>query len=103
MVSPVAGLMAGNVLPDTLSCHLPPISSAWSLTLGALVARGLLAVAVAMTIPPRERKVVPISGDFYSCWRVDCHTEKKGRQAPASHDQAGADRREFLSNKRGPE
>jgi len=32
MVSPVAGLTVGNVLPETLSCHLPPMNSGWSLT-----------------------------------------------------------------------
>src|SRR5690348_1256326 len=48
MVSPVAGLRVGKVLPDTLSSHLPPIKSGWSLTFGFLAAWALGAVAVAM-------------------------------------------------------
>src|SRR6516165_5357717 len=50
MVSPVAGLSVGKVLPETLSSHLPPMSSGWSFTLGGLTAalRDLVAVAVAM-------------------------------------------------------
>src|SRR5436309_14084112 len=57
MVSPVAGLIVGNVLPDTLSRHLPPINSGWSLTAGGLTARvlGAGAVAVAMGCSFRQR------------------------------------------------
>src|SRR5438874_4547622 len=51
-VSPVAGLMAAKVLPETLSTNLPPMNSGWSLTLGGLTARGLLGVVVAMGRPP---------------------------------------------------
>src|SRR5262249_40556064 len=52
MVSPVAGLTVGKVLPDSLSSHLPPIKSGWSLTLGGLTARALVWVAVAMVRSP---------------------------------------------------
>ena len=55
MVSPVAGLMAGKVLPETLSSHLPPMNSGWSFTCGALVAFGLLGAAVAMSFSLRLR------------------------------------------------
>src|SRR5207244_11611841 len=49
MVSPVAGLIVGKVLPDTLSSHLPPMKSGGSLTLGGFtVGFALVAVAVAM-------------------------------------------------------
>src|SRR6516225_6638110 len=48
MVSPVAGLTVGNVLPETLSCHLPPMNSGWSLTRGGLTVRAFDGVAVAM-------------------------------------------------------
>src|SRR6266571_2969980 len=50
IVPPVAGLMAGNVFPETLSCHLPPIKSGWSFTCGALIVFGLLATAVLMMV-----------------------------------------------------
>src|SRR5262245_40637954 len=56
MVSPVAGLMVGNVLPETLSSHLPPIKSGWSLTLGGLTVRGFSAVAVAMRDSPQGKE-----------------------------------------------
>src|SRR5262245_33139758 len=52
MTSPVAGLVVGKVLPETLSTHLPPISIGWSLTLGGFTVLGLSAVFVAMEIPP---------------------------------------------------
>src|SRR5438309_1990203 len=52
IASPVAGLSVGNVLPETLSSHLPPMKSGWSLTLGGLTVRLLVAVAVAMLDPP---------------------------------------------------
>src|SRR5439155_27200949 len=55
MVSPVAGLTVGNVLPDTLSSHLPPMNSGWSLTLGGLTVRGFSAVAVAMQVSSYNR------------------------------------------------
>src|SRR5262249_19567180 len=48
MTSPVAGLSVGKVLPETLSSHLPPIKSGWSLTLGGFMVRALVVVAVAM-------------------------------------------------------
>ena len=40
MVSPVAGLSVAKVLPETLSSHLPPMNSGWSLTFGGLTAWG---------------------------------------------------------------
>src|SRR5215470_12949739 len=52
MVSPVAVLIFAKVLPETLSRHLPPMSSGWSLTRGGFIVRGLLGAAVAMRRPP---------------------------------------------------
>src|SRR5205823_6591577 len=54
MVSPVAGLVVAKVLPETLSSHLPPMSSGWSLTRGGLTACWRGAVAVVMANPPAE-------------------------------------------------
>src|SRR5690348_4145 len=56
MVSPVAGLMAGNVLPEALSTNLPLMNSGWSLTCGGLTALVLVVVvAVVMQHPPVKR------------------------------------------------
>src|SRR6516164_693983 len=51
MVAPVAGLMAGKVLPDTLSTNLPPMNSGWSFTFVGLTRRDFSVTAVAMTTP----------------------------------------------------
>src|SRR5262245_2984493 len=48
MVPPVAGLMAGKVLPETLSTNLPPMNSGWSFTTGGLTRRGFFVTAVDM-------------------------------------------------------
>src|SRR5947207_10779717 len=57
MVSPVAGLMVGNVLPETLSTHLPPISmGCCGLTWGGFTARALGAVAVLICFLRRQRR-----------------------------------------------
>src|SRR5262249_60127052 len=74
IVSPVAGLMAAKVLPETLSTNLPPMNSGWSLTLGGLTARGLLGVVVAMGRPPE--------GDTG-------RRERAGRQAPVPAGETG--------------
>src|SRR5580692_472111 len=37
MTSPVAGFCVSNVLPETESTHLPPISIGWSLTCGGWI------------------------------------------------------------------
>src|ERR1051325_5025060 len=51
--SPVQGLMVGNVLPDTLSTHLPPMNiGSWALTRGILteaLAAGRVAVVIVGT------------------------------------------------------
>src|SRR5437899_110010 len=57
MTSPVAGLRVGKVLPETLSCHLPPMNSGWSLTLGGFTVRGFWAVAVAMALTSSRETV----------------------------------------------
>src|SRR5207248_3030035 len=51
--SPVAGLIVANVLPETLSTHLPPMSiGCWVLTAGLVNESGLDIVAVAMRDTP---------------------------------------------------
>src|SRR5436309_9176556 len=78
MVSPVAGLTVGNVLPETLSTHLPPMNiGCWALTWGGLTVRGFSCVAVAIDVPP--------------CWergmrRTDFPTRSARRQARAVED-----------------
>src|SRR5262249_59265713 len=58
MVSPVAGLMVGNVFPETLSSHLPPMKRAWSFTLGGFTVRPFFStVAVAMGISSCKYRV----------------------------------------------
>src|SRR5438445_6475122 len=68
MVSPVAGLMAGNVLPETLSTHLPPMKSGWSLTLGALAPRVLPAVAVVMRSSCEKTGAGGVPGGARPAW-----------------------------------
>jgi hypothetical protein len=56
MVSPVDGLIVGNVLPDAASVHLLFISSFVALTFTV----GSMAVeAVAMRIPPKKPARLP--------------------------------------------
>src|SRR5436190_23486665 len=49
MTSPVAGLSVSNVLPETLSCHLPPMNSGWSLTCGGFTVRDFCVAVVMVT------------------------------------------------------
>src|SRR5262249_37985955 len=57
MVSPVAGLMVGKVLPEAASVHLLLMSSlvALTLTVGSMAAE-----AVAMRIPPKDAAKLPM-------------------------------------------
>src|SRR5947209_5915650 len=65
IVSPVAGFTVGNVLPDTLSSHFPPINIGWSFTLGGLIVRAFVAVAVAMGVS--SWKVGGTNADNHPC------------------------------------
>src|SRR5260370_12990050 len=84
MVSPVAGLIVGNVFPDELSTHLPPMNIGWSLTLGGLTVRGFSAVAVAMCVFSWHRKGEdrePVLGGSQTGWIVSLWTALVNRRA----------------------